>query len=273
MSKSDILERAVRDCLGIRTISEHDTAALVQVMRQWIQMRDHGVSTSMSQSRARSPLPPVPAPAPSPSVPRSGNRWIQTLPWCSWSKPPHFAHAYWDSPRARQFTDTIQMLNDADIRYFLTEGQLIGAWRHGGPLPCEIAAVNDAIIRLMSRLTTLRHHATGDDDLDLVFPAWLNPLPSTVGCTDARVPTLRGYDIGQEDALTLCGATRGTYTDETEAWLKQRLVSCYPTLEHENNAGWHEFVCVCLVADFSCIHSQYSRRSIIVLATSPRSER
>ena len=78
------------------------------------------------------------------------------------------------------------MLNQADIKYMLIEGALIGAYRHGGPLPC-------------------------DQDLDIVLPAWLNLIENPSECADAAVPTLRGYERGDEGALTLCGWTRDKY--------------------------------------------------------------
>jgi hypothetical protein len=75
--------------------------------------------------------------------------------------------------------------------------------RHGGPLPC-------------------------DEDLDIVFPAWLNLIGGSGAdrqeeCTDATVPTLRGYEHKDENALLLCGYTRKEYVPMAAQFLKRRL--------------------------------------------------
>ena len=88
------------------------------------------------------------------------------------------------------------MLNQRRITYFLLEGTLIGAYRHGGPLPC-------------------------DGDMDIVFPVWLNGIAV---CSDAagKLPILRG-DESVEEALTLCNKTRREYVLDVQTWLQRRF--------------------------------------------------
>ena len=123
----------------------------------------------------------LPTPTKPPAQP---NRWIESLPYCSWATPEHYKYPY--QANTPEYVETIRMLNQADIKYMLIEGALIGAYRHGGPLPC-------------------------DQDLDIVLPAWLNLIENPSECADAAVPTLRGYERGDEGALTLCGWTRDKY--------------------------------------------------------------
>ncbi len=93
------------------------------------------------------------------------------------------------------FENTIRTLNKAGITYILLEGSLIGAYRHGGGIPC-------------------------DEDMDIAFPVWLNGLAV---CEDAKIPILQGYEKKNESLLTLCGKTRTEYVRQTAAWLKQRV--------------------------------------------------
>ena len=113
------------------------------------------------------------------------------VPKCSWS-----GHQYLYPPSDNvAFESTISALNEAGIQHFLIKGSLIGAYRHGGAIPC-------------------------DGDMDIVFPVWLNGLAT---CEDASVPTLRGYEKGDEGQLTLCGKTRNEYVDETTSWIRERV--------------------------------------------------
>jgi len=110
---------------------------------------------------------------------------------CSWSGHKYL-YPYWDNP---VFENTIRALNEAGVIYFLTDGALIGAYRHGGPIPC-------------------------DGDMDIVFPVWLNGLAT---CEDAATPILRGYEKNDESLLTLCGKTREEYVSEGAAWLRKHV--------------------------------------------------
>ena len=104
---------------------------------------------------------------------------LSRFPECSWSGHDYL-YPYWDNAA---FENTIKALNGAGIVYILAHGGLIGAYRHGGPVPC-------------------------DGDLDIVFPVWLNGLAN---CEDAQVPILRDYDKKDESLLTICGKTRTDY--------------------------------------------------------------
>ena len=117
---------------------------------------------------------------------------------CSWSGPP-YAYPYWASSRGDAFVNTIKALNEAGVVYFLKGGALIGAYRHGGPVPC-------------------------DGDMDIVFPTWLNGLAD---CEDVKWgrPTLRGYEKNEEPELTLCGKTREEYVATAGDWLRQKVPS------------------------------------------------
>jgi hypothetical protein len=119
-----------------------------------------------------------------------------TTQFCTWSTPP-YTYPYWAAARAKAMIDTVRVLNEAGVVYFLTGGCLIGAWRHGGPVPC-------------------------DGDMDIVFPVWLNGLAT---CTDVAAgrPTLRGYSQHDESKLTLCGARRDQYVALTADWLRRRV--------------------------------------------------
>ena len=110
---------------------------------------------------------------------------------CSWSGHKYL-YPYWDNP---VFENTVRALNEAGVIYFLTDGALIGAYRHGGPVPC-------------------------DGDMDIVFPVWLNGLAT---CEDANIPVLHGHEKNDESLLTLCGKTREEYVLETTPWLRQRV--------------------------------------------------
>ena len=115
---------------------------------------------------------------------------------CSWSGRP-YVHPYW--ARGDAFVKTIEALNDAGVVYFLTDGALIGAYRHGGPVPC-------------------------DGDMDIVFPTWLNGLADCEDVKDGR-PTLRGYETNDESNLTLCGKTREDYVAMAGDWLRRKVPS------------------------------------------------
>lgn len=116
---------------------------------------------------------------------------LVTFPKCSWSGH-EYLYPYWDNP---VFENTIRALNEAGVVYFLTDGALLGAYRHGGAIPC-------------------------DGDMDIVFPVWLNGLAT---CEDANTPILRGYEKNDESQLTLCGKTREEYVSETTPWLREHV--------------------------------------------------
>jgi len=113
------------------------------------------------------------------------------LPKCSWSGEQY---VYPPSDNLA-FENTINVLNEAGIKYFLAYGSLLGAYRHGGAIPC-------------------------DGDMDIVFPVWLNGLAT---CEDAMIPHLRGYEKDDESQLTLCGKTRNEYVQETKSWLRHNI--------------------------------------------------
>jgi hypothetical protein len=113
---------------------------------------------------------------------------------CTWSGRK-YPYPYWSSERGTAFVNTIKALNAAGVSYFLTDGALIGAYRHGGPVPC-------------------------DGDMDIVFPTWLNGLAT---CNDASVPKLQGYEKENEALLTLCGKTRKEYVAMTPQWLREHV--------------------------------------------------
>ncbi len=110
---------------------------------------------------------------------------------CSWSGHKYL-YPYWDNT---VFENTVRALNEAGVVYFLTDGALIGAYRHGGPIPC-------------------------DGDMDIVFPVWLNGLAM---CEDANTPVLRGYEKNDESQLALCGKTREEYVVQTTPWLREHV--------------------------------------------------
>ena len=119
------------------------------------------------------------------------NHSLNRFEKCSWSGRK-YPFPYWDNPA---FENTIRQLNEAGVVYFLRHGALIGAYRHGGPVPC-------------------------DGDMDIVFPVWLNGLAS---CPDAETPVLRGYEKNNEGLLTLCGLTRSKYVSKTSSWLRKHI--------------------------------------------------
>jgi len=120
---------------------------------------------------------------------------------CSWSGHKYL-YPYWDNP---VFENTVRALNEAGVIYFLTDGALIGAYRHGGPVPC-------------------------DGDMDIVFPVWLNGIAT---CEDAATPVLRGYEKNDESLLTLCGKTREEYVSEGAAWLRKHVPNIHSIAPRE----------------------------------------
>ena len=127
--------------------------------------------------------------------PRQRKKLLNVFPKCSWSGHKYL-YPYWDNP---VFENTVRALNEAGVVYFLTDGALIGAYRHGGPIPC-------------------------DGDMDIVFPVWLNGLAT---CEDANTPVLRGYEKNDESQLTLCGKTREEYVAQTTPWLKKHVSNIF----------------------------------------------
>ena len=122
---------------------------------------------------------------------------IYTYDKCSWSSAENFKYPYWDDENLARFTNVLKAFNEANITYFVLEGALIGAYRHGGPVPC-------------------------DGDLDIVVPVWLNH--ELADCKDTTMPFLRGYVINiNEDLLTLCGKNRDQWVDITKPWLEKRI--------------------------------------------------
>ena len=81
---------------------------------------------------------------------------------CTWPAP---SFQYATDKRSTQMEETVRILNAANITYALTDGSLLGAYRHGGPLPC-------------------------DGDMDIVFPVWLNGMSK---CSDGPGETLCGH--------------------------------------------------------------------------------
>jgi hypothetical protein len=130
-------------------------------------------------------------PQPAQNPRRNATSSLDTFKQCSWSGHAYL-FPYWDN---RAFENTIKALNRAGVIYFLTKGALIGAYRHGGPVPC-------------------------DGDMDIVFPVWLN---GAAVCEDAATPVLRGYEKNDEAALTLCNKTREEYVSDGTAWLNRHI--------------------------------------------------
>ena len=81
---------------------------------------------------------------------------------CTWPAP---SFQYATDKRSTQMEETVRILNAANITYALEDGSLLGAYRHGGPLPC-------------------------DGDMDIVFPVWLNGMSK---CSDGPGETLCGH--------------------------------------------------------------------------------
>lgn len=143
------------------------------------------LSLTMPRAAGR---PPVSTRRP---VPENATRVLRSFRPCSWSGRA-YPYPYWVN---QAFENTIKALNQAGVVYFLTDGALIGAYRHGGPVPC-------------------------DGDMDIVFPVWLNGLAV---CRDADTPVLRGYKKQNEALLTLCGKTRAEYVSASGAWLQAHV--------------------------------------------------
>jgi len=122
---------------------------------------------------------------------------FHSLPVCTWSDEDasKYDYPFWTGTTAAAFERTVDALNEAGVMYLLIDGALLGAWRHGGPIP-------------------------EDRDMDIVCPVWLNDIAT---CADNKVPTLRGYEKNDETKLELCGKTRASYVDESKAWLESKF--------------------------------------------------
>lgn len=112
---------------------------------------------------------------------------------CSWSGR-EYPYPFWNGTKGRAMMDTIRALNAASVTYILYEGALIGAWRHGGPTPC-------------------------DGDMDIIFPVWMNGLADCQ--IQTQMPPLSAD--GPESTWTLCGKTRDEYVSITTRWLRERF--------------------------------------------------
>ena len=73
------------------------------------------------------------------------NAPFTSFPKCTWSDQDNYTFPYWNNTK---FMQSIKILNKYNVAYFITDGTLLGAFRHGGPIPC-------------------------DGDIDIVFPVWL----------------------------------------------------------------------------------------------------
>ena len=125
------------------------------------------------------------------SVDQVNNTFVMNTPPCVW---PDWKPTYAPGPYDAN-SDALEILNGLNISYILIMGGLLGAFRHGGPIP-------------------------NDGDMDVVFPVWLNGVATCADATKEQSPILREND---QKELTLCGLTRNDYVEKTLQIMRRKL--------------------------------------------------
>ena len=144
---------------------------------------------------AHSVQPPPTSPVVDIQQVRDSHDWGDNFNVCSWSevgKP--YPAPFWNEHQGKVMSQFVQLLNDHGVVHRLLAGSLLGAYRGGGPIPC-------------------------DGDMDIVFPVWLNGLAE---CREGAryIPELKG--VGEWQA-TLCSKTRADYVHVASEFFSNTL--------------------------------------------------
>jgi hypothetical protein len=131
----------------------------------------------------------------------TGKVGLQQWPICSWDGRA-YKYPYWATPEGQAMHNTVEALNAANVTYIIFAGSLIGAWRHGGAVPC-------------------------DGDMDIIFPVHLNEglTPcQPIKPYESYMPDIKNLD-GPEPGWRLCGKSRDDYVRDTNQWMRARFPS------------------------------------------------